>query len=336
MSSGGIGRAVEILRSGGLVAFPTETVYGLGADATNAEAVARVFAAKGRPATNPLIVHVADAGTARRFAAHWPAEASQLAERFWPGPLTLVVPKSPRIVSAVSAGLGTVGLRVPDHPLALQLLQEFGGPVAAPSANRSNRVSPTTAQHVRDELGDAVDLVLDGGPCAVGIESTVLDLTASRPAILRPGGVSREQLYEALGPVDVVSTQASPDAPAASPGQHAVHYAPRARAYRFAAGQIRGALAAVRRREPSPGPAGVICFDSSGWGGFPLAIMPADPKEYAREFYATLRSVDELLAHVPHPRPWSPYGVILIEMPPDGPEWAAVRDRIIRATTPLK
>src|SRR5947207_9629696 len=189
MSSGGIGKAVEILRAGGLVAFPTETVYGLGADATNAEAVAKIFAAKGRPATNPLIVHVADVDTARRFAASWPLAASHLAEQFWPGPLTLVLPRSPAIVPAVSAGLRTVGLRVPNHPLALQLLQQFGGPVAAPSANRSNRVSPTTAQHVRDELGDAVDLVLDGGPCAVGIESTVLDLTGDRPAILRPGGV---------------------------------------------------------------------------------------------------------------------------------------------------
>src|SRR4051812_1359954 len=185
--SNDIRRAAQVLRSGGLVAFPTETVYGLGADATNADAVAKIFAAKGRPSTNPLIVHVADAATARRYATDWPVAASRLAERFWPGPLTLVLPKAMSIVSAVTAGLGTVGLRVPNHPLALQLLQDFSGPVAAPSANRSNRVSPTTAQHVRDELGDSVDVILDGGPCAVGIESTVIDLTtAPRPTLLRP------------------------------------------------------------------------------------------------------------------------------------------------------
>jgi L-threonylcarbamoyladenylate synthase len=197
------GAAAAVLRRGGLVAFPTETVYGLGADATNADAVTKIFAAKGRPSTNPLIVHVADAAVARRYATAWPPAAAQLADRFWPGPLTLVLPKAPDIVPAVTAGLNTVGLRVPDHPVALQLLREFGGAVAAPSANRSNRVSPTTADHVREELGDAVDLVLDGGPCRVGIESTVLDLTTERPTILRPGGLSREQIEAVVGPVGV-------------------------------------------------------------------------------------------------------------------------------------
>src|SRR5947207_69544 len=195
--------AVKILRRGGLVAFPTETVYGLGADATNADAVAKIFAAKGRPATNPLIVHVAGADVARRYAADWPVAASHLAQAFWPGPLTLVVPRGATIVSQVTAGGDTVGLRVPAHPLALELLRAFDGPVAAPSANKSNRVSPTAAQHVRDELGDAVDLVLDGGPCTVGIESTVLDLTGERPVILRPGGVQRRKIETILGPVDV-------------------------------------------------------------------------------------------------------------------------------------
>src|SRR4051794_35009408 len=155
-----IGRAAAILRAGGLVGFPTETVYGLGADATNAEAVRKIFAAKGRPATNPLIVHVSGVDVAQRYAAHWPDAARRLGERFWPGPLTLVVPKMASIVSDVTAGRDTVALRVPDHPLALELLRAFDGPVAAPSANRSTRVSPTTAQHVRDELGDRVDLIL--------------------------------------------------------------------------------------------------------------------------------------------------------------------------------
>ncbi|MDB5296114.1 MAG: translation factor, partial [Phycisphaerales bacterium] len=196
-----IDRAVQLLRAGRLVAFPTETVYGLGADATNPTAVARIFAAKGRPATNPLIAHVADAAAARRYASAWPAAADLLAAAFWPGPLTLVLPKDPSVVDAATAGLPSVGLRVPDHPVALDLLRAFGGAVVAPSANRTNRVSPTMADHVRDELGEAVDLILDGGPSAVGIESTVLDLTGDVPRILRPGGVSRARLEAVVGPV---------------------------------------------------------------------------------------------------------------------------------------
>jgi L-threonylcarbamoyladenylate synthase len=337
MSSGEVGRAVEILRGGGLVAFPTETVYGLGADATNADAVAKIFAVKGRPPTNPLIVHVADAATARRFAADWPLAASHLAERFWPGALTLVLPRTAEIVRAVTAGGETVGLRVPAHPLALQLLRKFGGPVAAPSANKSNRISPTTAQHVRDELGDAVDLILDGGRCGVGIESTVLDLAARWPTVLRPGAVTREQIEAVIG---VAVSDAAGDPPdhtvARSPGQQLLHYAPRARAFRFQPARLREALAAVRQMEPSPGPVGIICFESLGWGGYPLAIMPNEPPAYARELYATMRSVDDTLAELPRQKPWSPTGLILIEMPPDRPEWAAVRDRIIRATAPLE
>src|SRR4051812_2090197 len=169
-----LARAVSILQRGGLVAFPTETVYGLGADARSADAVGKIFAAKGRPPTNPLIVHVAGVAMAKLYAAEWPDTARRLAQRYWPGPLTLVLPRYRTIVPDVSAGLDTVGLRMPNHPLALELIQRFDGPVAAPSANRSNHISPTTAQHVRDELGDAVDIVLDGGPCRVGIESTVL------------------------------------------------------------------------------------------------------------------------------------------------------------------
>src|SRR5215213_843812 len=183
-TSNEIQSAVRVLRRGGLVVFPTETVYGLGADATNADAVARIFAAKGRPSTNPLIVHVADIETAKRYAAAWTDAAQTLAAVWWPGPLTLVVPKRPQIVDAATAGRATVALRVPDHPVALEMLRAFEGPVAAPSANKSNHVSPTTADHVREELGDAVEVVLDGGPCRVGIESTVVDLTGPRPVIL--------------------------------------------------------------------------------------------------------------------------------------------------------
>src|SRR3954471_1942381 len=217
--------ATRILRSGGLVAFPTETVYGLGADATNAAAVAKIFAAKGRPATNPLIVHVADLETAKRYTAVWNDAAQTLAAVWWPGPLTLVVPKRPEIVDAATAGRPTVALRVPDHPLALELLRAFGGPIAAPSANRSTHVSPTTAQHVREELGDAVDLVLDGGPCGVGIESTVLDLTTTLPVILRPGAVTPEQIKAVIGQVHLFKGSAAEHVPASSPGQQSIHYA---------------------------------------------------------------------------------------------------------------
>ena len=332
-----IARAASILRAGGLVAFPTETVYGLGADATSAAAVAKIFAAKGRPPTNPLIVHVADPAMARRYAADWSPAASQLAERFWPGPLTLVLPKSPEIVPAVTAGLGTVGLRVPDHPLALSLLKQFAGPVAAPSANRSNRVSPTPADHVRDELGDAVDVILDGGPCRVGIESTVLDLTTPRPTLLRPGGVSREQIEAVVGPVDARGAGAHADAAggstaARSPGLQPVHYAPRTAAFRFESDrreELRAELEGAKKRPIAAlflGLAdtlvGTLDDDRTAPGG--AFFMPADAQGYARWLYQALRMVDEK-------------GVeqIWIEMPPDRPEWAAVRDRITRATQPL-
>ena len=281
--------AVAILRRGGLVAFPTETVYGLGADARDPLAVRRIFAAKGRPASNPLIVHVASVDVARRYATAWPATADRLAAAFWPGPLTIVLPRDPTVADEVSAGRGTVGLRVPDHPVALALLAAFDGPVAAPSANRANHVSPTTAEHVRDELGDRVDLILDGGPCVVGIESTVVDLTGDRPALLRPGGVSREQLEAVVGPVDVVHGSA------ASPGQGSRHYAPVTPAYRLAAG------------EPVPPGGAVLRCDG-------------DPATVARTLYARLRALDGTAA------------AIYVEMPPDAAEWAAVRDRLVRAT----
>ena len=225
-----LSQALTTLRRGGLVAFPTETVYGLGADATNRQAILRIFRVKGRPPTNPLIVHVADASVARRYAAAWPESADRLARQFWPGPLTLVLPKQSVIVPEATAGRPTVALRAPDHPLTLELLRQFDGPLAGPSANRSNHLSPTTAQHVRGELGDAIDLILDGGPCQIGIESTVLDLTA-QPTILRPGAVTRRQIEELIGPVQTFRADLSPTSPA--PGLHPRHYAPRAAAFRF-------------------------------------------------------------------------------------------------------
>jgi L-threonylcarbamoyladenylate synthase len=308
-----IQRAVELLKAGRLVAFPTETVYGLGADAMNPEAVARIFQAKGRPSTNPLIAHIADAQTARQYVRDWPDEAQWLAQRFWPGPLTIILPKPPagpaRIPGMATAGRDTVALRVPSHPIALELLRRFGRPIAAPSANRSTRVSPTTAQHVRDELGDSVDLILDGGPCDVGIESTVIDLSVEPPTILRPGSITRVQIEAEIGPITVFAGSVDPKLAAASPGQHSVHYAPRAEAYRFDTADW-PLIDAIESR----GAAFLI----------PGKTMPDDPAKYARILYRELRRLDEQGTQT-----------IYIEMPPDTPEWAAVRDRLNRATKPL-
>jgi L-threonylcarbamoyladenylate synthase len=312
-----IDQAVNILRRGGLVAFPTETVYGLGADATSAAAVQKIFTAKGRPATNPLIVHVADTTVAKRFTTAWPAIAQQLADRFWPGPLTLVVPKSDRICNAVSAGGSTVGLRVPDHPIALALLRGFDGPIAAPSANRANHISPTRAEHVRSELGQQVDLILDGGPCAVGIESTVLDLSRSTPRILRPGGVSREQIESIVGKVEVFTGSVAADSPANSPGQQARHYSPMAPTFRFETSQRAQVL-------QMPDKVAMLIESRAALPTPDVIMMPPEPQAYARVLYEKLREAD---ARSPER--------ICIEMPPDAPKWTAVRDRLMRATAPM-
>jgi len=309
-----VGKAVAVLSRGGLVAFPTETVYGLGADARRSSGVQKIFRAKGRPATNPLIVHVEGKESARRFTTVWPRNADILADAFWPGPLTLVLPKRNLIVSDATAGRSTVGLRAPNHPLALELLKAFDGPIAAPSANRSNYLSPTTAEHVRAELGDAVDLILDGGPCQVGIESTVLDLSEDRPMILRPGSVTREQIESLIGSVEMFCGSIDATIAAASPGQQERHYAPRTPAFRF------------EGSPPGEEHAGLVLIGESlhrrNAGCFE---MPAEPAEYAKHLYAVLRELDEM--RLP---------AIYIQMPPDLPEWAAVRDRIIRATSQSK
>ncbi len=221
-----IARAAEILRAGGLVAFPTETVYGLGADGLNPAAVARLFAAKGRPATDPVILHIADLDALPRLAREVPPAAWTLVRRFWPGPLTVVLPKQPVVPDLVTAGLPTVAIRMPAHPVALALIRAAGTPIAAPSANRFGHTSPTTAQHVLEDLADRVDLVLDAGPTPIGVESTVLDLTRPVPTILRPGGLPREALEAAIGPVAVFDRSVSGPAPA--PGMLPKHYAPRA------------------------------------------------------------------------------------------------------------
>lgn len=324
VSDSEISLAVEVLRRGGLVAFPTETVYGLGADATNPAAVARVFAAKGRPATNPLIIHVADESVARRYARRWPAAAAKLAGAFWPGPLTIIVPRRRTIADAATAGLATAGFRCPDHPLALEMLRRFGGAVAAPSANRSTRVSPTTARHVREELGDKVDFILDGGPCSVGIESTVLDLSGDRPVILRPGAITAARIESMIGPVEIARPGASAG-PARSPGQQRRHYAPAALTCRF---QAAGAARAARwcglhadRRCAVLAISTATAFARALPARHALLRMPSSPAAYARMLYSTLRRLDRRGIEV-----------ILIELPPRGPEWLAVRDRIMRAS----
>ncbi len=280
--------AVRCLRAGGLVAFPTETVYGLGANARDPRAVARIFAAKGRPADHPLIVHLAEAAQIRDWAAEVPALARQLADAFWPGPLTLILRRRPEVPDAVTGGLDTVALRVPAHPLAQSLLSTFGDGVAAPSANRYGRVSPTCAAHVHEELGTAVDRLLDGGPCAVGIESTIVDLSQGSPRLLRPGAVTAAQLADALGqPLD-----ASTSAPATrAPGSDASHYAPAARVL-LASTDTAEAL--VRQRLAQGERVGLLA--SAAPPGLPETVhcltLPESDDGQARELYARLREAD--------------------------------------------
>jgi L-threonylcarbamoyladenylate synthase len=256
-----IAQAAELLRNGGLVAIPTETVYGLAANAFDEAATRRVFAAKGRPESNPLIVHVANFAMVHELASEWSSVAAQLAAKFWPGPLTIVVPKSERVSDSITAGLPSVALRMPSHPVALAVIEAAGVPLVAPSANRFTQLSPTTAAHVREALGDAVDFVLDGGPCAIGIESTVISLAGSTPRILRPGMISRTAIENVIGPVEV-------GAGAESPGQHPKHYSPRTRV-------VIG---------NSPGSARGVRLDFSN--------MPREAAAYAEKLYSMLHELD--------------------------------------------
>ncbi len=222
-----VSRAADCLRAGGLVAFATETVYGLGANALHPDAVARVFEAKGRPHFDPLIVHLADASEWDRLVLQIPPLARKLTERFWPGPLTIILPRQPIVPDLVTSGLPNVAVRVPAHPLARELIRLAGCPVAAPSANLFGRISPTTAAHVAEQLGDRIDLILDGGPCQVGVESTVLDLTSERPRLLRPGGITREEIEPLTGPLLTAATPVPDGTAAPAPGMLTQHYAPR-------------------------------------------------------------------------------------------------------------
>jgi len=301
-------RAAGILRSGGLVAFPTETVYGLGADAMDVKAVGRIFAAKGRPTTNPLIVHLNGTDAAAVLAMNWPTAAAILADRFWPGPLTLIVSKSAAVPDAVTAGLSTVALRVPSHPIARALLDAAEIPIAAPSANPYMAVSPTTAAHVAEGLGDAVDMILDGGPTPVGIESAVVDLSGERPRLLRPGSISRGDIEALIGPLETVPPIAD-GAPSPSPGMSRRHYSPRARLVFLG-------------NDPSDVEEGAgAVLHSDRRAPFRHVIrLPDEPEGYARGLYAALHELDR-----------RDCPVVYLEPVPDGGAWEGVRDRLTRA-----
>ena len=286
--------AADLICAGELVAFPTETVYGLGANALDPAAIEKIYLAKGRPPGSPLIVHVDSIEMARRLVRDWPERAERLARVFWPGPLTLVLLKQPHVPDRLTSGLDTVAVRMPANPIALALIQEAGLPIAAPSANRFTQLSPTTAQHVRDSMGDRVAMVLDGGRTKVGIESTVLSLAGAEPVLLRPGMVTREQIEEVIGPVHVLQPTAESAHP--SPGMHRRHYSPKTPLILVQRGQL----------------------PLSGRGM--LLQMPADPRDYAALLYEKLHQADS-----------EGWDWIAVEQPPVGPEWTAIRDRLERA-----
>ena len=315
-----IDRAAHLLRAGGLVAFPTETVYGLGANALDAEAVARIYAVKGRPGTSPLIVHVSSIEMAQSLVANWPENANRLARRFWPGPLTCWCSKSSSKISlqflrSSPLGLPTVGLRMPAHPIALALIRAAGVPLAAPSANRFGELSPTTADHVRRSLGSEVDFILDGGPCQVGIESTVLSLTEPKPILFRPGGISRTELEAIVGPVasaqevqaGALQTGAHP-----APGLHPRHYSPRTTLYLVTNGKLPDQGQGIYLQHASP----------PNRPDIKTIQMPTAAADYAAALYEKLHEADTANVN------W-----IAVDLPPNAPEWEAVQDRLRRAAS---
>jgi L-threonylcarbamoyladenylate synthase len=295
-----IEQAARILREGGLVVFPTETVYGLGANALDASAVEKIFQLKGRPATSPLIVHVETIKQARELAAVWPENAEQLAREHWPGPLTLVVPKKPIVPDIVTAGLGTVGIRIPRHPIALALLRAAGLPIAAPSANRFTSLSPTTAQHVREAFGVETPFLLDGGACEVGIESTVIAVTSDGLEVLRPGMARVEEARSA-------AEEQVGDAHRA-PGQHKKHYSPKTRVVLVSEGRL-----------PATGRGAYLFLKIHAASGHTL-LMPQEPALYAAQLYGILHNLDN-----------RGFEWIAVELPPATLEWGAIRDRLTRA-----
>lgn len=319
-----VGRAAELLRAGEVVALPTETVYGLAANALDPQAVAKIYELKGRPAHNPIIVHVSGLDMARQCVREWPEAAERLAGAFWPGPLTVVLPRATAIPNLVTAGGDTVGVRWPQHPFMREVIRACGFPLAAPSANLSNQLSPTNAEHVRKQLGDRLRLIVDGGDSNVGIESTVVDLTTNPPRVLRPGMIHAESLAAALGNAELGARNSEPCQTDAlrSPGQLPKHYSPKARLlvleWRDEA-ELRAQL--VKLGVPSDSASVLAHSHIPLGGGFgTVSVIPHDAEAYARALYAELHHCDERGA-----------ACIVVEAPPDTPEWRGIADRLRRA-----
>lgn len=330
-----IEHAVQLLKAGELVAFPTETVYGLGADAANPDAVAKIFAAKGRPADHPLIVHLAGVEYLGEWASDIPDAAFVLANAFWPGPLTMILKRASKVPHAVTGGQETVGVRVPSHPLARELLIAYaragGGKhgmsgIAAPSANRFGRISPTQAQHVREELGEAVSLVLDGGPCEVGIESTIIDLSSSaapRPRLLRPGHISLESIEQALGILSAGSEHMVANTAVQLPrvsGSLEAHYAPLTPLVMVPRDQLQDAVLKATKSGKRCAVLAYSNVQATGVTEERICMLGIGPEDYARAMYAALRQLDS-----------AGCDLIVIEKVPETPAWAAINDRLRRA-----
>ena len=311
-----IQHAAELLHAGKLVAIPTETVYGLGGDAANPEAIEKIFAAKGRPADHPLIVHIAYARQIQDWAEQIPDIANDLAAAFWPGPLTMILPKKNWVPMAVTGGQHTIALRVPANPVALWLLRVFGGGIAAPSANRFGRISPTLAAHVAEELGDRVDCILDGGPCLVGLESTIIDLTDNQPTLLRPGRISRSQLEAVLQTSVALKSQHK----IRVPGMLASHYAPTTPAFLY---DHQTLLAQLQVRQNQGQQVGVLYFSPAlaDLSCSNARRLPETAEKYEPALYSAMRELDHLRLDC-----------ILVEQPPAEEEWMAVADRLSKAT----
>ena len=321
--------AASALREGGLVVFPTETVYGLGANALDPQAVHRIFVTKGRPPANPLILHVPSTAAARALAAHWPENAQAVADHMWPGPITLVVHRARSVPDIVTAGGPTVALRCPAHPIALRLIELAGVPVAAPSANLSGSVSPTRVEHLDPQIRSACAFVVDAGPCEYGLESTVLDITVEPPMVLRPGAVTRDEIAEIVGTLGTIETEPPPNE-LRSPGTHGKHYAPRARVILVEKPDPAVLVASYARADASedgPPPdrkAAFVTHDAEAArmteAAIATVVMPSEPRAYGRRLYAVLQELDS-----------DRTDVIIVHLPPDTAYWEAVRDRLRRA-----
>lgn len=314
--------AIALLRQGGLVALPTETVYGLAADARNPEAVARIFSAKGRPPGHPLIVHIHDQTQLHRWVSNVPARAKKLAAAFWPGALTLILPKHPSVSPVITGGLDSIAVRVPAHPVLRDILSRLDSGLAAPSANPYRSLSPTRAEHVLAGLGGRIDAVLDDGPCALGLESTIVDLCGTRPRLVRPGPVSLAQLEQALE-----ESIENDHGETAAPGNDIIHYRPHIPAYRVEHDLINQALADYQKKELRIGVLSLHAHDVSRHGPAPQRWLQlsTDKHCYARDLYHSLHELDS-----------SPVDIILVEQPPSTADWLDVRNRLEKATDPLR